>query len=138
MPTLNGLPDVISAWGDHRRRHSEHRIFKSVSGVPTSFYYALPSRIYRRFSRQSKLRLAWYKHVTPSSPPSSSPHLSRSSCTKQAIRVRRYYASCGCQFRTPFNHTKLFGDTKLTSQDKSCDSIHVRSPAASQRARLRS
>jgi len=29
--------------------------FKSVSPVLTSFYYALPSSIYRRFSRQSKL-----------------------------------------------------------------------------------
>ncbi len=45
--------------------------FKSASGVLTSCYCALPSRIYRRFSRQSKLRLAWYKHVSPS----SSPHL---------------------------------------------------------------
>jgi len=45
--------------------------FKSDSAVLTSFYYALPSSIYRRFSRQSKLRPAWYKHLTPS----SSPHL---------------------------------------------------------------
>ena len=29
--------------------------FKSVSGVLTSFYDALPSSIYRRFSRQGKL-----------------------------------------------------------------------------------
>ena len=29
--------------------------FKSVARVLTSFCYALPSRIYRRFSRQSKL-----------------------------------------------------------------------------------
>jgi hypothetical protein len=43
--------------------------FKPVSVVPTSFYYALPSRIYRRFSRQSKLRLAWYEHISPSSSP---------------------------------------------------------------------
>src|SRR5439155_26026837 len=45
--------------------------FKPVSRLFTTFYYALPSSIYRRFSRQSKLRLAWYQHVTPS----SSPHL---------------------------------------------------------------
>src|SRR6266496_4512159 len=38
--------------------------FKSVARVLTSFYYALPSSIYRRFSRQSKLRLVWYQHVT--------------------------------------------------------------------------
>jgi hypothetical protein len=42
--------------------------FKSASGVFTEFYYALPSRIYRRFSRQSKLRPAWYRHVTPHLP----------------------------------------------------------------------
>src|SRR5258708_31683204 len=47
--------------------------FKSVSRVLTSFHYALPSSIYRRFSRQSKLRPAWYKHVTPS----SSPHVAQ-------------------------------------------------------------
>src|SRR5258708_17455549 len=41
--------------------------FKSVARVLTSFYCALPSSIYRRFSRQSTLRLAWYRHVTPSS-----------------------------------------------------------------------
>ena len=41
--------------------------FKSVARVLISFYYALPSSIYRRFSRQSKLRLAWYEHVSPSS-----------------------------------------------------------------------
>ena len=42
--------------------------FKSVARVLTSFYYALPSSIYRRFSRQSKLRLAWYEHVSPHLP----------------------------------------------------------------------
>src|ERR1700720_406189 len=41
--------------------------FKNVGRLLTSFYYALPSSIYRRFSRQSKLRLAWYRHITPSS-----------------------------------------------------------------------
>ena len=41
---------------------------KSVAPVLTSFYCALPSSIYRRFSRQSKLRLAWYRHVTPHLP----------------------------------------------------------------------
>ena len=60
--------------------------FKPVAEVFTSSYYALPNSIYRRFSRQSTLRLAWYEHVSPS----SSSHLSRSSCTKQAIRVCRY------------------------------------------------
>ncbi len=42
---------------------------KPVARVLTSFYCALPSNIYRRFSRQSKLRLAWYEHVSPSSSP---------------------------------------------------------------------
>ena len=37
--------------------------------VLTSFYDALPSRIYRRFSRQSKLRPAWCWYITPSSSP---------------------------------------------------------------------
>src|SRR6266542_6380457 len=53
--------------------------FKSVARVLTSFYYARPSSIYRCFSRQSKLRLAWYEHVSPSSSPHlcahKSPHL---------------------------------------------------------------
>ena len=47
---------------------------KSVAPVLTSFYCALPSSIYRRFSGQSTLRLAWYQHVTPS----SSPHVGAS------------------------------------------------------------
>jgi hypothetical protein len=42
--------------------------FKSASGVLTEFYYALPSRIYRCFSRQSKLHPAWYRHVAPHVP----------------------------------------------------------------------
>jgi hypothetical protein len=41
--------------------------FKSARGRLTSFYYALPSRLYRRFSRQSRLCPAWYEHVSPSS-----------------------------------------------------------------------
>jgi len=54
--------------------------FKSDLGALTSFCYALPSRIYRRLSRQSNLRLAWYRHVTPS----SSPHLEIQICTNPA------------------------------------------------------
>src|SRR6266496_1950756 len=42
--------------------------FKNVARLLTSLYYALPSSIYRRFSRQSKLRLAWYRHVPPHLP----------------------------------------------------------------------
>ena len=38
---------------------------KPVAPVLTPLYYALPSSTYRR--RQSKQRLAWYRHVTPSS-----------------------------------------------------------------------
>jgi hypothetical protein len=48
---------------------------KSGSGLLTSIYYALPSRIYRRFSRQSKTTSSLVQaHVTPS----SSPHLDTS------------------------------------------------------------
>ena len=43
--------------------------FKSVSRLPNSSNWTLPSRIYRRLSRQSKLRQAWYEHITPSSSP---------------------------------------------------------------------
>src|SRR5260370_8497800 len=50
---------------------------KPVARVLTSFYCALPSSIYRRFSRQSKLRLAWYEHVSPSSSPHLCAHKSR-------------------------------------------------------------
>ena len=38
--------------------------FKPVSRLLTTFYYPLTSSIYRRFSRQSKLRLAWYEDVS--------------------------------------------------------------------------
>src|SRR5882724_1697042 len=74
---------MIGAEGGSRTRTTLRLTdFKPVSRVLTTFYYALPSSIYRRFSRQSKLRLAWYRHVTPSSSPhrslrqnpSSSPH----------------------------------------------------------------
>jgi hypothetical protein len=59
--------------------------FKSVSTGPTSSYYALPSSIYRRFSRQSKLRPAWYEHISPLI---FLGHRAQS----QAIRVCRFYA----------------------------------------------
>jgi len=70
--------------GRSRTRHSLRTTdFKSASGLLTSFYYAIPSSIYRRFSRQSRLRPAWYRHMTPS----FSPHLCRSMGTKQGIRA---------------------------------------------------
>jgi hypothetical protein len=79
---------MLGAEGGSRTRTTLRTTdFKPVARVLTTLYYALPSSIYRRFSRQSKLRLAWYRHVTPS----SSPHLSGPSCTKQAIRVCRYF-----------------------------------------------
>ena len=56
--------------------------FKSASTVLTSFYYALPSSIYQRFSRHSRLRLAWYEHVSPS----TSPHLCISTCSLEALK----------------------------------------------------
>src|SRR5258707_792556 len=66
------LRKTTGAEGGSRTRTSLRTTdFKPVAGVFTTFYYALPSSIYRRFSRQSKLRLAWYQHITPS----SSPHL---------------------------------------------------------------
>src|SRR5258705_7404163 len=63
---------MIGAEGGSRTRTTLRSTdFKSDSWVLTSFCYALPSSIYRRFSRQSKLRLAWYQHVTPLIFPSS-------------------------------------------------------------------
>jgi hypothetical protein len=60
------LDSIISAevW---RRTRTSFRTTDFKSGFPvlTSFYYALPSSTYKRFSRQSKFRLAWYEHVTP-------------------------------------------------------------------------
>src|SRR2546425_10556308 len=65
---------MIGAGGGSRTRTSFRTTdFKPVSRVLTTLYYALPSRIYRRFSRQSRLRLARYRHITPS----SSPHLNQ-------------------------------------------------------------
>ena len=75
--------------------------FKPVSGLLTSCYCVLPSRIYRRSSRQGKLSIIWSGHVTPS----SSPHLSRSSCTKQAIRVVGFH----------FPSVKIFQACMLTA-----------------------
>jgi hypothetical protein len=51
--TLQGSGSSNSSTESMSRR--VRRDFKAASGVLTSFYYALPSRIYRRFSRQSKL-----------------------------------------------------------------------------------
>src|SRR5258705_12705793 len=69
------LRKTTGAEGGSRTRTSLRTTdFKSVSRVLTSLYCAIPSRIYRRFSRQSKLRLAWYEHVSPA----SSPHLANS------------------------------------------------------------
>ncbi len=60
--------EMVGAEGGSRTRTTLRSTdFKPVSAVLTTFYYALPSSIYRRFSRQSKLRLAWYEHVSPSS-----------------------------------------------------------------------
>ena len=42
---------------------------KPVSLVLTQWYYARPSSIYRRLSRQSKLGKTWSRHVSPSSSP---------------------------------------------------------------------
>ena len=64
--------EMIGAEGGSRTRTTFRSTdFKPVARVLTTLYYALPSSIYRRFSRQSKLSLAWYRHVTPS----SSPHI---------------------------------------------------------------
>ena len=86
--------DIIGAEGGSRTRTTLRSTdFKSASGVLTSFYYALPSRIYRRFSRQSKLRLAWYEYVSPSSFPHlvliHNPYLRlirKSKCTNPALK----------------------------------------------------
>src|SRR5258705_3955023 len=57
--------------------------FKSVSRQLTSLYYAVSSSIYRRFSRQSKLRPAWYQYVIPSS--------SGGIAHERSFRVSHYY-----------------------------------------------
>ena len=43
--------------------------FKSLDHTFTTFYYMIPGSVYRRFSRQSKLRRNRYHNVTPSSFP---------------------------------------------------------------------
>ncbi len=65
--------EVGAEGGSRTRTALRSTDFKPVSRLLTTLYYALPGSIYRRFSRQSKLRLAWYRHVTPS----SSPHLNQ-------------------------------------------------------------
>jgi len=55
---------MIGAGGGSRTRTLLRGMnFKPVAGAPISFYYALPSSIYRRFSRQSNWRPAWYRKV---------------------------------------------------------------------------
>src|SRR5258705_11501608 len=76
--------EVGAEGGSRTRTALRSTDFKPVSRLLTTLYYALPGSIYRRFSRQSKLRLAWY-HVTPS----SSPHLNQyeaRSCRRSFFR----------------------------------------------------
>src|SRR5882724_6079557 len=65
---------MIGAEGGSRTRTTLRSTdFKPVARLLTAFYYALPNSIYRRFSRQSKLRPTWYRYVTPSSSPHPNP-----------------------------------------------------------------
>src|SRR6266851_3363951 len=89
------LAALIGAEGGSRT-HTTLRStdFKSDSGVLTSCYYALPSSIYRRFSRQSKLtsRLVSARNplIFPSSLFRPNPLICPSSPTRINLRRHKY------------------------------------------------
>jgi hypothetical protein len=94
------------------------RILGNVSEVLTSFYYALPSSIYRGFSRQSKLRIAWYEHISPS----SSPHFLRSWRPEHHLRRSKRLNAFRSISKVVSGKTDLEGSPKSnpSRNDESC------------------